>query len=109
MITGKLSQAVYLNLSLKNLEIERWYPRLPTVKSRTQSEQGERSYILSKSKLEMVHQRDEFWLDSNTRSRGSIDVVFKLRNADLLPVKEINRFSRDEQRWCTHPHAPINF
>ena len=57
----------------------------------------------------MVHQRDEFWPDSNALSRGSIDAVFKLRHADLLPVKEINRFSRDEQRWCTHPQAPINF
>ena len=31
----------------------------------------------------MVRQRDEFWLDSNAPSSGSITAVFKLRHAEL--------------------------
>jgi hypothetical protein len=44
-----------------------------------------------------VHQRDEFWLGDNTWSRASINAVFELSRAELLPVKKINCFLHDER------------
>jgi len=41
-----------------------------------------------KSKLEVVLERDDFWLKGNASSRGSISVVFKLSLAELLLVMQ---------------------
>ena len=78
-----LPGVIHLNSSLKAWRIRIEYHKLPTVKSRLRLEQGRQSYSPSKPKRELVHQRDEFWLEGNALSRASINPVFKLSHVWL--------------------------
>jgi hypothetical protein len=86
---SKLPTVKYFNLSLEIQQISRKYHRLPSVKYWLRLEEGEQSYLPSKSKLELVHQRDECWLDCNDQSHGSVRVALELSRAEQLMVKKI--------------------
>ena len=72
--------------------MRRGYPNLPAVKSQFWLGRMEWNYSPSKSKREVVHQRDEFWLMGNAKSLGSFDAMFKLSNAEPLLARETTYF-----------------
>ena len=85
------------------------YPNVPPVKYRSPLGRDEVNYLSSKSKREIVHQRDESWLEGNTQSHGSMRAVLKLSHSDMRPDKKVNGFSRDESETVHIARVPINF
>lgn len=67
------------------------------------------NYLSSKSKRVIVHQRDEFWLEGNTRSHVSMRAALKLSHADMLLDKKVNGFSRDESETVHITRVLIDF
>jgi len=90
-IVEKLQGPVLLTSPSRTLWRQSKYVKIPTVKSRFWPGSEGWGYSPPKSKLEVVPQRDDFWLNGNASSHGSITAAFKLSLAGPLLVTKLTR------------------
>ena len=67
------------------------------------------NYLSSKSKQEIMHQCDKFWLEGNTQSYGLMHTTLKLSHTEMLLDKKVNSFSHDESETVHITQVPISF